>query len=61
MTIARASTGRRTGSPASRSRSTSGRPYVLVLFGDHLPGLRMHQMNDGMVSTPTRACTRCRC
>jgi len=27
-----------------------GRPYVLVLFGDHLPGLRMHQLHDGMVS-----------
>ena len=27
-----------------------GRPYVLVLFGDHLPGLRMHQYNDGMTS-----------
>lgn len=27
-----------------------GRPYALVLFGDHLPGLRMHQFNDGMKS-----------
>lgn len=27
-----------------------GRPYALVLFGDHLPGLRMHQLHDGMVS-----------
>jgi len=27
-----------------------GRPYALVLFGDHLPGLRMHQFHDGMKS-----------
>ncbi|MCA3555960.1 LTA synthase family protein [Aestuariivirga sp.] len=27
-----------------------GRPYALVLFGDHLPGLRMHQFHNGMVS-----------
>jgi len=27
-----------------------GRPYALVLFGDHLPGLRMHQLHDGMKS-----------
>ncbi len=25
-----------------------GRPYALVLFGDHLPGLRMHQLYNGM-------------
>lgn len=25
-----------------------GRPYALVVFGDHLPGLRMHQLHDGM-------------
>ena len=25
-----------------------GRPYVLVLFGDHLPGLRLHQWKNGM-------------
>ena len=27
-----------------------GRPYALVLFGDHLPGLRMHQLHNGMKS-----------
>lgn len=27
-----------------------GRPYVLVLFGDHLPGLRLHQWKNGMKS-----------
>ena len=26
----------------------SGRPYVLVAFGDHLPGLRLHQWKNGM-------------
>jgi len=26
------------------------RPYALVLFGDHLPGLRMHQLHNGMKS-----------
>lgn len=26
-----------------------GRPYVLVLFGDHLPGLRKHQKSIGIV------------
>jgi hypothetical protein len=26
------------------------RPYVLVLFGDHLPGLRRHQWTNGMKS-----------
>lgn len=26
-----------------------GRPYVLVIFGDHLPGLREHQKEIGMV------------
>lgn len=25
-----------------------GRPYVLVAFGDHLPGLRLHQWKNGM-------------
>ncbi len=25
-----------------------GRPYVLVMFGDHLPGLRLHQWKNGM-------------
>ncbi len=25
-----------------------GRPYVLVVFGDHLPGLRLHQWKNGM-------------
>ena len=25
-----------------------GRPYVLVIFGDHLPGLRLHQWKNGM-------------
>lgn len=25
-----------------------GRPYMLVLFGDHLPGLRLHQWKNGM-------------
>jgi hypothetical protein len=27
-----------------------GRPYMLVVFGDHLPGLRRHQWKIGMVS-----------
>ncbi len=27
-----------------------GRPYALVLFGDHLPGLRLHQWKNGMKS-----------
>ena len=27
-----------------------GRPYVLVVFGDHLPGLRLHQWKNGMTS-----------
>ncbi|MFN4140780.1 LTA synthase family protein [Aestuariivirga sp.] len=27
-----------------------GKPYVLVLFGDHLPGLRRHQWTNGMKS-----------
>jgi phosphoglycerol transferase MdoB-like AlkP superfamily enzyme len=27
-----------------------GRPYMLVLFGDHLPGLRLHQWKNGMKS-----------
>ena len=27
-----------------------GRPYVLVVFGDHLPGLRRHQWKSGMTS-----------
>jgi hypothetical protein len=27
-----------------------GRPYVLVLFGDHLPGLRLHQWKNGIKS-----------
>lgn len=27
-----------------------GRPYVLVIFGDHLPGLRRHQWKLGMTS-----------
>jgi hypothetical protein len=27
-----------------------GRPYVVVLFGDHLPGLRLHQWKNGMKS-----------
>jgi len=27
-----------------------GRPYVLVVFGDHLPGLRRHQWKLGMTS-----------
>jgi hypothetical protein len=27
-----------------------GRPYMLVLFGDHLPGLRRHQWKNGMTS-----------
>ena len=27
-----------------------GRPYVLVVFGDHLPGLRLHQWKNGMKS-----------
>lgn len=31
-----------------RTLDAKGRPYALVLFGDHLPGLRMHQLHDGM-------------
>ena len=27
-----------------------GRPYMLVAFGDHLPGLRLHQWKNGMKS-----------
>lgn len=27
-----------------------GRPYVLAVFGDHLPGLRLHQWKNGMKS-----------
>jgi hypothetical protein len=27
-----------------------GKPYVIVLFGDHLPGLRLHQWKNGMKS-----------
>ena len=27
-----------------------GRPYLLVVFGDHLPGLRLHQWKNGMKS-----------
>lgn len=27
-----------------------GRPYAIVLFGDHLPGLRLHQWKNGMKS-----------
>lgn len=27
-----------------------GRPYVLALFGDHLPGLRLHQWKNGIKS-----------
>jgi hypothetical protein len=27
-----------------------GRPYMLVLFGDHLPGLRLHQWKNGITS-----------
>jgi hypothetical protein len=27
-----------------------GRPYMLVVFGDHLPGLRRHQWKNGMTS-----------
>jgi hypothetical protein len=33
-----------------RKLDARGRPYALVLFGDHLPGLRMHQYHNGMVS-----------
>lgn len=33
-----------------RQLDAKGRPYVLVLFGDHLPGLRMHQFHNGMTS-----------
>lgn len=29
-----------------------GRPYVIVAFGDHLPGLRTHQWNIGWNFTP---------
>ena len=27
-----------------------GRPYMIVTFGDHLPGLRLHQWKNGMKS-----------
>lgn len=33
-----------------RELDARGRPYVLVLFGDHLPGLRLHQWKNGMKS-----------
>ncbi|WP_421692899.1 LTA synthase family protein [Aestuariivirga sp.] len=33
-----------------RELDAKGRPYVLVLFGDHLPGLRLHQWKNGMKS-----------
>lgn len=33
-----------------RTLDARGRPYVLVLFGDHLPGLRLHQWKNGMKS-----------
>lgn len=31
-----------------RTLDGKGRPYMLVLFGDHLPGLRLHQWKNGM-------------
>jgi Sulfatase len=31
-----------------RELDRKGRPYMLVLFGDHLPGLRLHQWKNGM-------------
>jgi hypothetical protein len=33
-----------------RALDAKGRPYVLVAFGDHLPGLRLHQWKNGMKS-----------
>lgn len=33
-----------------RGLDARGRPYVLVVFGDHLPGLRLHQWKNGMKS-----------
>ena len=33
-----------------RELDGKGRPYVIVLFGDHLPGLRLHQWKNGMKS-----------
>ena len=33
-----------------RELDRKGRPYMLVLFGDHLPGLRTHQRTIGMTS-----------
>ena len=33
-----------------RALDGKGRPYVIVLFGDHLPGLRRHQWTSGMKS-----------
>ena len=33
-----------------KALDAKGRPYALVLFGDHLPGLRMHQLHNGMTS-----------
>lgn len=33
-----------------RALDARGRPYVLVAFGDHLPGLRLHQWKNGMKS-----------
>ena len=33
-----------------RDLDARGRPYVIVLFGDHLPGLRLHQWKNGMKS-----------
>jgi hypothetical protein len=33
-----------------RALRKKGRPFVLVLFGDHLPGLRLHQWKNGMKS-----------
>ncbi len=33
-----------------RELDGKGRPYMLVLFGDHLPGLRLHQWKNGMKS-----------
>ena len=33
-----------------RQLDARGRPYVLVVFGDHLPGLRLHQWKNGMKS-----------
>ncbi|MBI2719476.1 MAG: sulfatase-like hydrolase/transferase [Rhizobiales bacterium] len=32
-----------------RSLKARGRPYVLLIVGDHLPGLRLHQWKIGMV------------